>query len=145
MLHEHDSRDDDRKPGNREDASPHIFSRDSLCPPGWRRRAAAFREHLEYSHGFRDVLDRLLAEVFVAESEFVAELFMDTARDEYGARFGETLQARGDVDAVTIDLFAIHHHVAEVDADAEFHPALGWDIRVFCLERGLNVDRALDR
>src|SRR5713101_7851069 len=35
----------------------------------------AFRKHPEYSHRFRDVFDRLLAEVLVAESEFVAELF----------------------------------------------------------------------
>ncbi len=58
---------------------------------------------------------------------------------------GETLEAGGDVDAVTVDLLAIHHHVAEVDADAKFHSTLGRDIRVLGLECGLNLDRALDR
>src|ERR1700730_14329014 len=60
------------------------------------------------------------------------------------AWFGEALEARGDVDAVAVDLFAIHHHVAKVDADAEFHPALGREIRVFGLHRGLDLDGALD-
>jgi len=51
----------------------------------------------------------------------------------------------GDVDAVNVDLLTIHHHVAEVHADAELHAALGWQIRVLSLERGLNLDGALDR
>ncbi len=38
---------------------------------------------------------------------------------------GKTLQARGDIDAVAVDLLAIHHYVAEVHADAELHPAIG--------------------
>src|SRR5713226_4668991 len=61
----------------------------------------------------------------------------------YAPRVGETLEAGGDVDAVTVDLLAIHHHVAEVHADAEFHPALGWQRSVLGLERGLDLDGAL--
>src|SRR5713101_8753401 len=70
---------------------------------------------------------------------------MHLAGDADPARFGETLEARGDVDAVAVDLLAIHHHVAEVDADAELHPALRRQLLVFGLERGLDLDRALDR
>src|SRR6266852_9875002 len=70
---------------------------------------------------------------------------MDGIRDADTAGFGEALEAGGDVDAVAVDLLAIDHHVAEVDADAKFHPALGWQIRVLSLERGLDLDGALDR
>ncbi len=70
---------------------------------------------------------------------------MDCIRDADTAGVGEALEAGRDVDAVAVDLLAIHHHVTEVYADAEFHPALGWQIRVFSLERGLDLDRALDR
>jgi hypothetical protein len=69
----------------------------------------------------------------------------DGTRDADTARVGEAFEARGDIDAVAVDLLAVDHHVAEVDADAEFHPALGWQRRVLGLERGLNLDGALDR
>ena len=56
----------------------------------------------------------------------------------------ETLQPRRDVDPVAVDLLALDHHVAEVDADAKLHPALGGRLRILGLERGLHIDRALD-
>src|SRR6266851_4648445 len=64
--------------------------------------------------------------------------------DADAAGVSETLEAGGDVDAVAVDLLAVDHHVAEVDANAELHPALGRDIRVLSLERGLDLDGALD-
>src|SRR6266851_703677 len=69
---------------------------------------------------------------------------MDSPGDADAARFSEAFEAGGDVDAVAVDLLAIDHHVAEVDADAELHPPLGWQIRVLGLERGLDLDGALD-
>src|SRR5229473_376846 len=80
VLHEYDGRGNYREPGDGEDAAPHIFPGGSLCLPGWRRRLAGFREHPEYSHGLRDVLDRLLAEVLVAQRKLVPKLFADGAR-----------------------------------------------------------------
>src|SRR5262249_50694933 len=56
---------------------------------------------------------------------------------------GQALQARGDVDPVTVDLLPIDHHVAQVDADAKLHAALGWQTHILCLQRGLNDHRAL--
>src|SRR5216683_7148765 len=97
VLHEYDGRGNYREPGDGEDAAPHIFPGGSLCLPGWRRRLAGFREHPEYSHGLRDVLDRLLAEVLVAQRKLVPKLFADGARDADAAWFGETLQARGHI------------------------------------------------
>src|SRR6266852_1446279 len=70
---------------------------------------------------------------------------MDGIRDADTAGFGEALEAGGDVDAVAVDLLAVDHHVAEVHADAKLHPALGWQIRVLGLERGLDLHGAFDR
>src|SRR6266849_7021796 len=108
-----------------------------MCLPGWRRRPTGFHEGPEYSHRLRDVLDRLLAEVLVAQREPVPKVLADGARDADAAWFGKALEACGAVDAVTVDLLTFFHHVAEVDADAEFHPALGLPCRVFRLQRAL--------
>src|SRR6266851_609172 len=145
VLHEHDGRGNYREPGYREDAAPHILS------GGLRLRSArgrfgspGLRQHPEYSHRFRDVLDRLLAEVLIAQRKLVPKVLADGARDADAARFREALEARGDVDAIAVDLLTVDHHVAEVHADPEFHPALGCQRRVLGLECGLNLDRALD-
>jgi hypothetical protein len=92
-----------------------------------------------------DVFDRLLAKILVVQCELVPDLFVDRARDVDPARFREAFEACGNVDPVAVDLFAVDHHISEVDADAELHPALGRDIRVLSLERGLDFDGALDR
>src|SRR6266849_10835860 len=115
MLHEQDGAGDDRQPDYRGDASPHIFSYDSRGRLGWCGRP---RQHSEHPHRLGDILDRLWAEVLVTQRELVAEVLADSARDADAAGVGEALETRGDVDAVAVNLFAIHHHVAKVDADA---------------------------
>ncbi len=58
---------------------------------------------------------------------------MNLARDTDAAGFGETLEARRDVDTVGINLLALDHRVAEVGADTELYPALGNNTLVLCL------------
>jgi len=108
-------------------------------------RCGPVQQHSPNVHRTRDVLDRLLAAVLVTQRELVPYLFVDGARDANAAGVGETLQPRRDVDPVTVDLIALDHHVAEVDADAELHPALRRQLRVFSAERGLNIHRAVHR
>jgi hypothetical protein len=85
----------------------------------------ALQHYPEHPHRLSDVLNRLLAKIFAVQCELVLDLIVDCMGDADAAGVGETLEAGGDVDAVAVDLLAIHHHVAEVDADAKFHPALG--------------------
>src|SRR5262249_52290052 len=47
----------------------------------------------------------------------------DGARDEDRARFGDALQARRNVDPVSIDVLAFDDDVAQVDADAKLDAA----------------------
>src|SRR6266851_9522142 len=145
MLHEDDHGGDECEPSEREDASAPVFSQGALRRLGRRAsRGAALKHYPEHPHWPDNVLDFLLASVLVAQRELVSHLLMDSTRNADAARFGETLEAGGGVDAIAVDLLAIHHHVAEVDADAEFHPALGREIRVFGLQHGLDLDGALD-
>src|SRR5713226_5030447 len=146
MLHEHDGADDDRQPYEREHTSAPVFSQGPLrrlgrCVGG----SPALQHYPQHPHRLGDVLDRLLAEVLVAQRELVPELIVGGARDADATRVGQTLEARSDIYAVAVDLLAVDDHVARIDADAEFHPPLGGKTRVLSLERGLNVDRALDR
>ena len=82
--------------------------------------------------------------ILVFQCELVPDLFVYGARDADTAGVGEALEARGDVDAVAVDLLAIHHHVAEVDPNAKLHPPVGWQICVLGRKRGPDLNRALD-
>src|SRR5713101_6903691 len=96
-------------------------------------------------HRLNNVLDLLCSEVLVAERQLALDLIVHDAGDADAAGVGETLQSRGDVDAIAVDLLALDHHVAEIDANAEFHPARRLQIRILALERRLNLDRAIHR
>jgi hypothetical protein len=84
----------------------------------WRGDALPSSKHPPHVHRTRDVLDCLLAAVLVTQRKLVLYLFVDCARDANAAGVGETLQPRRDIDTITIDLLALDHHVAEVNADA---------------------------
>src|ERR1700730_18612353 len=65
------------------------------------------QQHPPHVHRMRDVLDRLLAAVLVAQRELVSYLFVNRARDTDTAWIGEALQPRRDVDPITVDLLAL--------------------------------------
>jgi hypothetical protein len=52
---------------------------------------------------------------------------------------GQTLQPGRDIHPVAIDLLALDHHVAKIDADAELHTPLGWQVSILGFERGLDI------
>src|SRR5713101_1746613 len=145
MLNEYNHGGDERQPRKREHASAPVFSQGRLLR--LRRCAScgpALQHYPKHPHWPSNVLHFLLASILVAQRELVSYLLMHSTGDADPTGFRETLEAGGDVDAVAVDLLAIHHHVAEVDADAEFHAALGREIRVFGLQHGLDLDGALD-
>jgi hypothetical protein len=82
----------------------------------------------------------LFATILENEIQFVADLIVHSAGKADAARIGEAFEARGDVDAVAVDLGALGHYVAEIDADAEFHPAGRRQIRVGGFEGALNIN-----
>src|SRR5215471_14945945 len=92
----------------------------------------------------RDVLDGLLAYVFIEKREFVLDLVVDCARNADAARLGETFQPRSDIDPVAVNLFALDHHIAEIDADAKLHPARWRHLSVLGLECSLDRHGAMN-
>src|SRR6185312_3279241 len=106
-----------------------------------RRRVLAVELKPEDPDRPGDVLDGLLAEVGEGDVlEPAGELVANRAGDADAARLGERLEARGDVDAVAEDVAILVDHVAEVDSDAELHPAPRRDAFVALDHLDLDLD-----
>src|SRR6266851_7219292 len=104
MLHEHDGADENCETRRREDAAPQILAPDPLRPRAKPRTGGGLGQHAPDAYRTRDVLDFLLARVLVAQPEFVPYLLVDSTRDTDAAGVGEAFEARGDVDAIAVDL-----------------------------------------
>src|SRR6516165_7420163 len=92
-----------------------------LCPRRGRPDLTGERD-TEDVHRPRDVLDPLLAAVFESNVQPVLDLVAYHAADADFPWFGQSLEAGGDVDSVTVDVALVEDHVAEVYADAELDP-----------------------
>jgi hypothetical protein len=93
-----------------------------------------------------DVLELGLAEIGDREIEPTLDLPVGLLGETDSARFANTFQPRGDVDAVAHQVaVALLDDIAEVDADPELDAALGRDARI-ALDHGvLQFDRAVHR
>jgi hypothetical protein len=80
-----------------------------------------------------------------ADGELVLHVLEHRAGDEDAAGLGQRLQPRGDVDAVAVEVAALDHDVAEIDADAEPHLPARRQRGVALGQRALDLDRALHR
>ena len=60
-------------------------------------------------------------------------------------RLGHLFQACSNVDTVAEKIGALHHDVADVDANSEPHAARLLQVRVATVEHALNCDRAPNR
>jgi hypothetical protein len=70
----------------------------------------------------------------------VSHLVPDGCGDTDRPGLGESLDASGDVDPLSVDLIAVHHDVTEMDTDAKLHAPVGGTLRVAGLERALDLD-----
>src|SRR5271166_3638636 len=121
----------------RSELHPHIWPR---C--AWRRHRPDLKNAIAcYRVG--DVLQVLLAKAVEPNGKLVVDLIIDRAGYQDSPRFGQLLQSRGDIDAVAIDIIALHHHVAQMDPDAESHPSRLRQPAVVGGELLLRLDRAL--
>ena len=55
------------------------------------------------------------------------------------------LQARGDIDAIAVNIISFNDHVAEVNANAKLNAAIPWHIRISLLHSMLPLHRARHR
>ena len=70
---------------------------------------------------------------------------MNRIGDEHAAGIGQGFDPCRDIDAVAIEIVALDDHIAEIDADAQFDPAIRGDICVPLGHRLLHLDRAAHR
>ena len=81
----------------------------------------------------------------VIEIELIPDLVVYGLRDADGAGLSERLQPGCDVDAIAKDVIAIDDHVAEIDPDPQFEPALRRDRVVDRARAPLHFDGAVQR
>ena len=119
--------------------------------PGWsdrlgrlRQRWVADFERISADRLF-DILELGRAEISHLHVEPAAHLTVGVLGKTDRAGLGNSLQSRGDVDAVAHQVaVALLDDVAEMDADAELDAALGRQARVAFDQAALDFDRAAD-
>src|SRR5205807_1442387 len=77
-----------------------------------------------------DILDLLRAEIDESHRQLRPDLVLHGTRDANSARLCKSFQASRDVYCVAEQVLALHHDVADVDADAEPHLLLGRSIPI---------------
>src|SRR5205823_12034909 len=82
-------------------------------------------------------------EFFKRRCDRIANLPLHVHRDANPARPSQRLNARGDVHSVAVDIAAAMYHIADVNADFQFNPAIRWDISVTLGEHALDFNGAL--
>jgi hypothetical protein len=94
----------------------------------------------------RHVLEALLALVGKCGGDLALYLAIGVLGKADAARRRDPFEPCGDVDAVAHEVaVALDHHVAEIDADAEFDAFLGLEARVARRHGALDLDRAAQR
>src|SRR4030095_9058010 len=66
------------------------------------------------THGLRDVVEPLLAEIGIHAGELASYLIVDVASDADTARLRKLLQPRSDVDAVAVNCVALGNHITQL-------------------------------
>src|SRR5271155_3907239 len=69
---------------------------------------------------------------------------MDPPRDTDTARFRQSFPTRGDIHPIAEDVPFLHHHVADIDSNAELHATLSFQSTIRMSKFVLDLDSALD-
>jgi hypothetical protein len=113
---------------------------------GWARSGdGPIRQHAENANGLGNVFDALLTQILVTQRKLRSDLTVNHVRNANAPRLGQALQSRGDIDTIAVNLLALDHHIAEVDADAELHPTVEGQLRILGLKLGLDCNGARNR
>jgi hypothetical protein len=100
--------------------------------------------HPIHPHRFIDVFERVLAEWLAHERQLARDLVTHRTRDAHTPTFGKPLDARSDIDSVSVNSVTLDNDLAEIDPDSEVHAAVHRQIGVSRIEFLLDTDRALD-
>jgi hypothetical protein len=92
-----------------------------------------------------NILQPLLAEIDELGGDRAPHMAPGVGRDADAARRREPFEARGDIDAVAIDVVRRHDDVAEIDADAELDAAVLRQPGIARANDPLHIERAAHR
>jgi hypothetical protein len=87
----------------------------------------------------------LLAEIGEGQRQLGAYVIRDRTRHANSARLRKTLQPSRDINGIAEEIFALHHYIADVDADPKSHPLGSGSIGILLPDRLLNGHGALHR
>ena len=82
----------------------------------------------------------LFAQVLEPGLDLAAGLAHHVFRDADAAGIGQSFQSGCHVDAVAIEIVALDHYVAKIDADAQFKTVVRCHPGISVLQRRLNLD-----
>src|SRR6516164_10948566 len=92
----------------------------------------------------RDVLQRLKAQVTVAQRQSTIDLLVRLARQADAAWRGKVFQPRSNIDTVAINAGFVVDYIADIDSNPVLHAAFWLDCRIALCHRGLNCNRTFD-
>ena len=114
------SGNDEEDPGGQGDLRPFlpkgVFG--LLHPMG---RCTRMGEQPIHPDGLSDVLEGLLPQILVFESQLALDGVMHHAGDADPSSFGQGLEAGGDVHPIPVDPAFFLHHIPQADSHAELH------------------------
>jgi hypothetical protein len=80
-----------------------------------------------------DILDTYVTAIREANVDPIADALVDDRRDADTTGLGQRLQARGNIDAIPVDIVALDNNVAKIDSDSQYD---GWLRRAWIRRRG---------
>ena len=107
-------------------------------------RGCASCAHRKGANWLLNVLDLLRAKVSERKGQNFSDLIVSHSGDAGAACAGERLQPCSDVDAITKEVAALYHDVADVDADPEVDVTVRRQVRVSFGKYRLRLDSALN-
>jgi len=110
-----------------------------------RGKGLRWRGDAKHLHGFCNILELAFTQILERQFRRIGDEIAHRARDVDRARLGDIFEPRRDVDAVAENISVLHHHIAEIDANAEFDAFPLGDVGVARRHAVLHVDRTAHR
>jgi hypothetical protein len=80
----------------------------------------------------------MLSDRHEGKIQLAFDLIADRTREANSTRLSDAFQPRSNIHSVAEQVVALHHHVAQIHANSEFHPPLAGKIGVVTSKRALD-------
>src|SRR5262249_26450366 len=114
------------------------------CQSRSYRHRFAIRPQPIDSNRFRDVLELLLTQIIESELCLAANMVENSPRDDDAPGIGQGLDPCGYIDPITVEVIALDHNVAQIDADSQSNSPALRQVCIGGLHTLLQLDSAFD-